>query len=305
MGFSSAIAADPQFRFEEKKGESINCFYGDKPIWRFETPTHDPKRHTETYKPFLQIYDFEGKNFLTKGAGGKFTHHRGVFFGYNKVKVGEKTYDLWHMGGGVRQQFSGISELSYKHSTDVEPFASQIDWQLADGTKVIRESRLWETKHPAPTERQMDFVIKLTSLAGPLRLDGDLQHAGFHFRAALEVEEHEKDRPATYILPPDYKGDQKAAEKDAPTWGCMLFQVGGKKYGAMMMNHPDNSSTKLAAGGGKYQLSTRAYGRFGFFSPYDLVPEKPLSLRYRLYIFDATQKPDAKALDAKYREYVK
>lgn len=274
-----ASAAQPTVQIVEKKDEYVEYVLGNKPIWRFVTPAYDPKRHAETYKPYLMIYDFHGQDFLTKGAGGQYTHHRGVFFGCNKLQAEGKSYDFWHMLDLSRQEIAG---------------PNQVDWKRADGTPLISETREWTTTMRSPRERLLDFRITLRATRGAVRLDGDLQHAGFHFRAAQEVAEKEN---ATFLLPPDFRGDLKEAEKNAPRWACMLFEVRGKQYGAMLMNHPDN--------GGQYQLSTRAYGRFGFFCPYDLVADKPRTLRYCLYLFDAAQKPKAEALEAEYQEYVK
>ena len=45
----------------------------------------------------------------------------------------------------------------------------------------------------------------LTALKDKVRLDGDPQHAGFHFRANAEVE---KTKNETYFLRPDGKGEK-------------------------------------------------------------------------------------------------
>ena len=56
-----------------------------------------PERRLETYKPYLHVFDADGTAPITKGAGGDFTHHRGIFIGWNKISVGGKTMDRWHM----------------------------------------------------------------------------------------------------------------------------------------------------------------------------------------------------------------
>ncbi|WP_309708123.1 DUF6807 family protein, partial [Armatimonas sp.] len=71
----------------------------------------DPKKREETYKPYLHILDPDTGKPITKGAGGEFTHHRGIFIGWNKLTVNGKTYDRWHMTGGeqVVKEANGIT----------------------------------------------------------------------------------------------------------------------------------------------------------------------------------------------------
>src|SRR5688572_13662958 len=45
----------------------------------------DPARRAETFKPFTHVFDFAGEKPITKGPGGAFTHHRGMFIGWNKT----------------------------------------------------------------------------------------------------------------------------------------------------------------------------------------------------------------------------
>ena len=75
--------------------------------YMYEHDTSTPEKHHETYKPYLHVFDTEGKKPITKGAGGQFTHHRGIFIGWSKTKANGKSYDRWHMKGGdiVHQKF--------------------------------------------------------------------------------------------------------------------------------------------------------------------------------------------------------
>ena len=51
----------------------------------------------QTYKVFHHLYDPSGKRLITKGPGGLYTHHRGLFYGFNKVTYGGgKKVDIWH-----------------------------------------------------------------------------------------------------------------------------------------------------------------------------------------------------------------
>ncbi len=56
---------------------------------------HDAKDHYYTFKPFHNVYDpVKGEIVLTNSSAktdkdGLFPHHRGLFFGFNKVTYGD------------------------------------------------------------------------------------------------------------------------------------------------------------------------------------------------------------------------
>ena len=114
------FVAPPQFAFIEKKGEPTELVYGGvnqkrKVLQYFNLP-HDPKDHFYTFKPFHNVYDpATGKVLLTNSAAktnkdGLYPHHRGLFFGFNKISYGDKqTADIWHGTEGV---FSSTTRLS-------------------------------------------------------------------------------------------------------------------------------------------------------------------------------------------------
>src|SRR5207302_6702383 len=94
----------------------------------------------------------------------------------------------------------------------------------------------------------VDWSSKLTSKVDqPIKLDGDPQHAGFHFRADNEV--NEKSKKETYYLRTDGRGtpgdtrnwDPKT--KQGPVnlpWDAMSFIIDGKRYTAVYLDHPRN-----------------------------------------------------------------
>jgi hypothetical protein len=124
----------------------------------------------------------------------------------------------------------------------------------------------------------------LSTKLDKVRLDGDPQHAGFHFRANMEVSKNGKEN--TYYLRPDGKGkvgetrNWDAKGKEAKTvnlpWNACSFVVGGKRYTVLRINHPANP--------GETRGSERDYGRFGDYFEYDLTPDKPLKLKYRVWV---------------------
>jgi len=234
----------------------------------------DPARRADTFKPYLHVFAFDGQTLLTKGPGGKFTHHRGAFIGWNKTSFDGKDYDFWHCTKVERRHKEYVA-AEEKADAQQATLVSLTDWPTAEGKIVISEKQTVTVHQLAPGKRQLDFTFVLQAPNGPVKLNGDPQHAGFHFRAAEEVGNHEKD--TRYIRPTgavDKKGDVWA---ECP-WVVCDFTVLEKRYSVMHMNAPSNP--KPAA------FSTRAYGRFGAFFTTEVTPEKPLTLRFRLLVED-------------------
>jgi hypothetical protein len=291
------------YSFKETPGEYVDLLYGDKPVMRYVNKPRDAKDHYMTFKPFHQVFDpTDGKAMLSSGAHPLtkefvFPHHRGIYFGFNKISYGEKqTADIWH---GTKNVFS--THVKMKASEVGEVFAKQtaeITWNGEDAKTFANETRTVIVYNVAGGTL-IDWSTELTTELEKVRLDGDPQHAGFHFRAAQDVaqkietekdaakKENRKPMPAaTYYLRPDGKGKEgetrnwDAKGKDPKTvnlpWDACSFVTSGKRYTALRINHPDNP--KEARG------SERDYGRFGDYFEYDLTPKTPLKLKYRVWV---------------------
>jgi hypothetical protein len=132
----------------------------------------------------------------------------------------------------------------------------------------------------------LDVSFTLEAPSGPVKLEGDVQHAGFHFRAAQEV--HTRQKETAYILP------EGAVKKGGDTyegceWVVCQFSIGDKRYAVAHFNDPKNPKP--------LQYSTRAYGRFGAFSKAEIAGGKPLALRYRIIVTDTAKVPVGTAAD--------
>src|SRR5690606_13082950 len=75
------------------------------------------------------VYDPTGKQFITKGPGGQFSHHRGIFIGWNKLTHDGKSFDTWHMttGSMVHDHFEATEV-----SGDDARMVAVINWYGAD-----------------------------------------------------------------------------------------------------------------------------------------------------------------------------
>jgi len=277
-----AEAKPPRLAWKEQAG-GIDLEDGGKPLVRYEMPTYDPSSDAareRTYKPFHHVFDSSRGTLLTKGDGGQYTHHRGLFFGYNKIRHGadmQTASDCWHCKGQARQEHKKVLEQAAGEVEARQRVA--IDWIGSDAALVASETRELEVI-PAPGGTAIDFASRLTTLA-PVRLEGDPQHSGVHFRAAQEVAAATKGQ--TYYLRPDRKaalGEFRNWPAD-PTyisapWHAASFVVKGQRYTVLRVNRPANP--------GEARMSERDYARFGSYFEHDLRPDAPLEVAYRWWV---------------------
>ena len=163
------------------------------------------ERIGETYKVYHHVFDPTGAFYVTKGPGGLFPHHRGLFFGFNRISYGDggsQKADIWHCKNGEHQHhrelLAAIGGPAFGRET------TRIDWHGRDDKIFAEESREMTAYH-VDGGLLIEFACVLESKAGKVRLDGDPQHAGFQFRASQHVPD--KTKSQTYYVRPDGKGE--------------------------------------------------------------------------------------------------
>jgi hypothetical protein len=297
------------FSWHDTPGEFTELRYGDRPVLRYVDQKFDDstkEKREATFKVYHHLYDPAGKEIITKGPGGLYTHHRGLFYGF-KATYGDKqvTADTWHCPPPSGDPKKPSLEAHLEHekilSSEAGPVLGrhrvQIGWFGRDKERFATEEREL-TVYNVPGGQLVEFASKLTPVKGTVKLDGDPQHAGFHFRAVNEVADKTKDQ--TYFLRPDGKGDMgkerswdpktKSGPADLP-WDAMSFVVGGKRYTAAYLDRPTNPK--------EARTSERIYGRFGSYFVAECSDKKPLTVAYRLWLQEGEMTGDGvKALDA-------
>src|SRR5688572_3157558 len=276
----SGGGASSGFALKDTAGDHLDVLLDGKVVGRYMY-AHDastPERLHETYKPYLHVFDAEGKAPITKGPGGQFTHHRGIFIGWNKITSNGKTYDRWHMkdkqgtGEIVHQKFG-----EQKAGPDRATFTSVTRWFDEAGKLILEEERTTTFLHAAPPAR---LVIDFTSTLKPasdVMLDGDPEHAGIQYRPANEVVAKE----TTYVFPKKAADPKK--DQDYP-WVGETYTLRGKRHSVVHMNHPDNPK-------GTVYSAYRDYGRFGAFPKAQIKGGDSLTLKYRFLIADGEMPP--------------
>ncbi|HJZ89889.1 MAG TPA: DUF6807 family protein [Gemmataceae bacterium] len=289
LAFAAIGVADakPEFAWKDPEGEHPVLTYDGKPVLEYVRPTFDrsqtpPKKEATanpTIKVFHHLYDESGTVRLTNGPQGQYPHHRGIFFGFNNITYDGKKADLWHCRNGESQQHVGV--VSHEAGPTFGRHRVTVTWNGQDGkTFAVEEREL--TVRRQDHGWLVDFSSILATDRDKVHLDGDPQHAGFHFRANADVEKTKGD---TYFLSPTGKEEMgkevnwdpkgKQGPKDRP-WTAMSFVLGGKRYTCVYLDHPDNPK--------EARQSERTYGRVGTYFEYDLTKDKPLKVRYRLWV---------------------
>jgi membrane dipeptidase len=289
------ISVEPQsltplgeFTWHDDQSTQAQLQWGNSPVIQYNYEPLDeasPQRREETYKVYHHVFSADGKTLLTKGNGGLYPHHRGIFFGYNRIRYDGKTADVWHCNNGESQ--THVAALEKIGGPVFGRDRNTISWNGKDGQPFAEETRQ-VTAYLIDGNTLIEFVSELRCSGSKVSLDGDPQHAGVQFRAAQSVADETKQK--TYYVRPDgvdkpgsFRNWSENAE-DAESnrshvnlpWLSMVFHVGNRKLSCCYFDHADNPKPS--------RFSERDYGRFGCYFLYELTPEKPLRVKYRYWI---------------------
>jgi len=265
----------------------------------YEHDTSTKETRMITYKPYLHVFDAEGVEPITKGPGGEYTHHRGIFIGWRLITFNGKHYDRWHMigladkkdptkstqpGDIVHEKF-----INQKADADSATFTSLTHWDSDPGAPplLVEERTFTFHKAPAPARIIIDFASKLTAPSGDVNLGGDPEHAGIHFRPANEV-----DKTATTYLYPS-QAPEPHKDLDYP-WVGETFKLNGTAHSVVEMSSPENpKGTKWSA--------YRDYGRVGAYPTTDIKSGESFTFKYRFVVGEGM--PTAAQIEAMYDQF--
>jgi hypothetical protein len=270
---------------------SIDIAVDGKPRLRymhaFDTSTKELAH--DTYKVFAHVLDQDGEP-ITKGPGGKFTHHRGIFIGWAKTGFQGKSYDTWHMKNSSIVHKETIEQ---KQDDKTSVLKVKLHWNTSEGVPILEEIRSFTVHHDGESYLLLDFVSELTAITDDVELNGDPEHAGMQYRPHNDVVGN---KSAKYTFHKDSinTGNIKN-ERDVP-WAAMTYKLRDKDWSVQHMNHPDNPK-------GTRHSCYRDYGRFGHFPVAKLAKGESLTLRYRIRVTEG-EMPAAEALAKQYSAYV-
>ena len=249
---SQAYAAEG-FSLSDTPGDHLDVLHDGKLVARYmyaSDKATEARRH-ETYKPYLHIFDAEGKIVITKGPVGEpYPHHRAISVGWNGIKVKgiEKAFDRWHMPDGEQVHEKFLEQTAdAKHAT----FTSQVRWTgRGDVPTVLMEERTFTfIPAPAPAYLMIDLSTKIKAVAGDTSLNADPEHSGMQYRPAPELDKSQ----TTYYLP----GANINPHKDRDlAWSGENYTLAGKQFSVVQFNNPENPKPLLTS-------AYRDYGRMG------------------------------------------
>jgi hypothetical protein len=301
---------EPQFAWTNAAGKYADLSYGDRTLLRYMYEPLDESsgdRRAETYKVYHHVFDPTGKQLLTKGPGGLFPHHRGLFFGFNRIRYnGNKSADTWHCTGKAYQSHEGF--VSEEAGTVLGRHVVKVGWHGQQGEIFAEEEReLTVYRQPMDKDKPVGTLIEFASIlrttGGEIKLDGDPQHAGFQFRASQEVPD--KTNKMTYYIRPtgvgkpgEYLNWPNQKDQVNFPWKGLSVVIGGQRYTIANLDRPENPKES--------RFSERDYGRFGSYFTYTVTPDKPLELNYRIWVQAGEMTPEQiAALDQDFTEPVK
>ena len=118
--------------------------YGEWPVLRYMYGVDESteQKAFDTAKVFHHVYGPGTKDLITKGAGGKFPHHRGLYVGWNKTSYEGKSHDFWHCRKGERLRHITFEEMSVDENSAA--MTARIHWVNPDGKVVVEERRTVE-----------------------------------------------------------------------------------------------------------------------------------------------------------------
>jgi hypothetical protein len=273
------------FTWKDTPGEYTELSFGTRPVLRYVYRALDDstkEKRDQTFKVFHHLYDPTGKRLVTNGPGGLYPHHRGLFFGFNKITYGDgKQVDIWHCTGDTYQGQEKFLE------TIGGPVLGRQRVEIAwhgKGKEVFAREERELTVYNVPGGQLVEFASRVKTTDGPVKLDGDPQHAGFHFRADNEVAGKEVSKQTVFVRPdgPGKPGEERNWDprtRKGPVnlpWNAMSFDLGGKRYTAAYLDHPANPK--------EARESERIYGRIGSYFEYEVTDKQPLEVRYRVWL---------------------
>src|SRR5262245_7634991 len=191
---SGSPPAAPGFVWRDHLGDRIDLLFGNRPVVTYHYhPLDESSKESRdrTYKVFHHLYSPQGDRVVTNGLPDDpkihSPHHRGIFYGFNRISYGNgQTADLWHCGNGEYQEHDRF--LAAEAGPVLGRHRLAISWHGKDKKKFADEEREL-TVYNVPGGQLVEFASRLRASAGPVRFDGDPQHAGFQFRAHNDADE--------------------------------------------------------------------------------------------------------------------
>jgi len=268
------------FTFKDTEGKHLDLSLGDRLITRYmyARDTTSPETMFDTSKCFHHVFGVDGKTPITKGTGGKFPHHRGIFIGWSRIKFKGKGYDHWHLRKGevIRKKDFASLETGPVMARSV----INNEWKTKDDGEVILAEKRTVTvyRQEKPTILLLDFISSVTAVTDDVELGGDPEHAGFQYRPSNDIaKKSEGNKQATYLYFDEKVSAKNCKQQQGMPWVAMNYALNNQDYSVLHMNHEDNPKNNVYS-------AYRDYGRFGCWTRHTLKKGETLTLKYRIWV---------------------
>ncbi|MAD35028.1 MAG: hypothetical protein CMJ88_14910 [Planctomycetes bacterium] len=281
LALTAALAASAAAQGDAEAARAVLgldlTFASGAPATMFFHREHDPKRHHDTCKVFHHVRALDG-TLLTKGNGGMFQHHKGLFIGWNRTKWNGQRFDFWHMPKQELQVFRGFLPHDAMNMAEGAQVCA-IEWITPAGEVVIAERRGLQITEQRADSYTLHLRSELRAPNGKVRLAGDPQHSGQQLRSPQAFAPADATKVA-YVRPDDARGHGNDVWTECE-WIAAIQRHGADSYTILRVEGAGNR--------GETKWSTRDYGRFGATRAVDVTAAQPLVLDQYYVIADGAR----------------
>lgn len=197
-------------------------------------------------------------------------HHRGIFWAWPIVMIDGKRHDQWMMATPQTRLERWLEKKVFPSSAVL---AAENGWYLGEQKVVSETIRI--TAHPVRDgKRILDFELTFTATTAPVEIAGSPDnrkgYGGFSVRFAPRQ---------NTVLTTDAGREAKDTDMVPHPWAQLEAEYGGRRAALRIDDDPSNP-------GAPNGWCLRHYGFLGVnfpgTQPFQLVPGKPLKLKYRV-----------------------
>jgi len=271
---SDWLPDEPRFRWEDVGGERRQLLEGDRPVLAYVYAMVLPEGVPANFRRSCYVHPLYGLDgeVLSDDFPADHYHHRGLFWRWAHVKVGEQDFDQWAVAG-AEARFEAW--LAQEAGPVCAVLGARNGWYIGDRKIVDEEAwvRVWPT---GEVGRALDVCLVLNATTDPVELRGreGKGYSGFGFRYA----------PREGPVVTTSGGVQPQDSDHQPfTWADESGRFAGAEQMAGVALFPDPGNPGAPNG-----WCLRHYGYIGVGWPglgsYTLQAGRPLVLRYRVWV---------------------
>ncbi len=275
--------AKSPFRFDDRNGTTLEILEEENLVLGYNYGDILPEGVPEDRRRSCYVHPIMGLDGETVSDDfpKDHYHHRGLFWAWQRVTIGDKTYDPWTLAG-MKSRFE---KWEIRETGPVcAVLGIRAGWYILEsGVKAVDE-RARITVYPAgKVGRIVDVDLTLEALGQPARIAGEIKkgYGGFNFRAAPRSEQ--------VITTVNGVVSENSNMVPSP-WGdfSALFEGGVGWSGVSIFQ---NNKNPLFPSG----WCLRPYGFLGVNFPgtefFELKPGEPIHLGYRIWIHRGQAQP--------------